>query len=205
MYTFVFLFATIAKHGKLSYQKHRGRTMKSIIKFGATLAGLTLSGVASAGVPSGTITFIASDVGPALSVPTLGVVTAVMLAGVLLVLALHTLHKNRHTLASFVLVGSSIGAALMVAQTGVLSANGADFNEDVLQSDLTQPILFPCDDPELITVFSNASGVAIEVESIERGDCTLNTSQNNCLAPSGQVQGTVLLPGESCEIAALWD
>jgi len=180
--------------------------MKSLKTFGATLAGLTLSGVTFAGTPSGTITFIASDVGPALSVPTLGVVTAVMLAGVLLVLALHTLHKNRHTLASFVLVGSSIGAALMVAQTGVLSANGADFNEDVLRSDLTQPILFRCDDPELITVFSNASGVAIEVESINlETNCVLQISQNNCVAPSSEGEGTVLLPGESCEIAALYD
>jgi len=205
MYTFMFLFATIAKHGKLSYQKHRGRTMKSIIKFGATLAGLTLSGVTLAGVPSGTITFTASDVAPALSVPTLGVVTAVMLTGLLLVLALHTLHKNRHTFASFALVGSSIGAALMVALMGVLQAV-ISFN--VSSDDLDMPLSFICGDfgNPFETPFTNTTGQPIEVSEVDYStngcEPVLPSSQQPCVPAGGEGAATVLGPNESCAVAA---
>ena len=182
--------------------------MRSLKKVGATLAGLTLSGVSLAGTPSGTITFIASDVGPALSVPTLGVVTAVMLAGVLLVLALHTLHKNRHTLASFVLVGSCIGASLIVASMDVLHAVPQP-QSDVTADDLGQPMSFECDYyPNLTeTIFTNATGQPIEVESIDYGSFGCEAEEPVGVYPAcvsatpPSTTATVLAAGESCALA----
>ena len=125
----------------------------------------------------------------------------------LLVLALHTLHKNRHTFASFALVGSSIGAALMVALMGVLQAVVPQ--TDVTSRDLDMPLEFICGDNgnPIETVFSNLTGQPIEVSEVDysTNGCSpvLPSSGTPCRAAGGEAaSATVLGPNESCVVAA---
>jgi len=159
--------------------------------------GFTLSGVASAGLSGGSVVFN----GPPVPIPTLGVLATVLFAGLLMVIALRLLQKNRHTIASFALVAVTMSGALMLASVGVLRAVSAP-QIDVSADDLDQPLSFSCNfqNDFTVTEFTNASTQTISVASVNEGSCSVGsvTGEVNCVASS-----TELAPGESCKIAAV--
>jgi len=181
--------------------------MKIMWKCVVGFFGVGLAGLASAQAVDGTIIFQEAQVTQPLAVPTIGIMAAVVLVALFLVVARRTFHQNRHTLASFSVLGAALAGALMLASLGVLRANGG-ININVTDQSLGQPLSFSCPVSggvgTLKTTFTNTTSGSIEVASISGDNCIFDSLETNpCLAPGDTNCPSVLAVGESCLIVAL--